>query len=344
MGLGLRILKKAVPCLLASSLLVSYMAGTDVLAAEEEYPVIYGDLPKEEAPVVVLLAEAEEYTVLPGDSLWKIAGKLLGDGKRYVELAEVNKETVINPDLIFPDMVLTIPKTGSIVRKEAKYGGAQMGDYSMDMPYGWTVGILESGDAFANFAMFGENARIACLIQDKEKETLESVRDWEQCKDLITGYVSKNYAKQVSDLYFEHYQIEDQGDVSGELYLYSYTWQISPDYPGLKQSVCVGLKLTDHIQAEFVGYGMDYDIHGAVRYVSATFEEHFDPADGEEFTVNGSNMQMVPETEWGLHGMFNSFAWVDEIFTSMLNKALGIEEEKSEKERLIEKMQPIPPM
>lgn len=339
MGLGLRILTKTIPCLLIGSVLVCSMAGMNVLAAEEEYPVVYEDLSEEEGPVVVLSADAEEYTVLPGDSLWKIAEKLLGDGNRYVELTEMNKESVKDPDLIFPGMEITVSRTGSIVREEAKYGGIQMGDYSMDMPYGWTVGIMETGDAFANFAMFGEKARIACLIQDKKKETSESVWDWEQCTKLITDYVGRNYDNQVSDLQFEHYKIEDQGDVSGELYLYSYTWQISPDYPNLKQSVCAGLKLTDHIQAEFVGYGMDYDIHGGVRYVTAAFEEHFDPAEGEKFTVNDSNMQMAPETEWEIAGMFNSFAWVDEIFTSLLNKALGIEEEKSTREKLLERMQ-----
>lgn len=338
MGLGLRVLKKTIPCLLISSVLVCSMAGGNVLAAEEEYPVVYEDLSELETPVVVLSADGEEYTVLPGDSLWKIAGKLLGDENRYVELAQANKELVKDPDLIFPGMEITVSRAGSIVRKEAKYGGIQMGDYSMDMPYGWTVGIMESGDAFANFAMFGAKARIACLIQDKKKETSASVRDWRKCTELITDYVSQNYDGQVSDLQFEHYKIEDQGDASGELYLYSYAWQISPEYPNLKQSVCVGLKLTDHIQAEFVGYGMDYDIHGGVRYVSATFEEHFDSADGERFTVNDSNMQMAPETEWELDGMFNSFAWVDEIFTSLLNKALGVEEEKSPREKLIDRI------
>ena len=88
-----------------------------------------------------------------------------------------------------------------------------------------------------------------------------------------------------------------------------------------------------------MGYGTDYDIHGGVRYMAATFEEHFSSESNEKFTVNDSNMQMSPETEWELDGVFNSFAWVDEFFTSMLNKALGVEEEKSAREKLMERMQ-----
>lgn len=334
----LRVLKKLMPCLLASSLVFSSMAEINVLAADENYPILYEDLAESGLPAVALTLDEEKYTVLPGDSLWKIAGKLWGDGSRYGELAGINNDLIKDPDLIFPGMVLKVSPTGRIVRKEARYGGIQMGDYSMDMPHGWTVGIMESGGAFANFAMSGDKAAIACLIQDKEKETEESVRNWEQCTRLIAEYVRKNYDKQVSDLSFEHYRMEEQDDASGDLYLYSYTWQVSPDYPNLKQSVCAALKLTDHIQAEFLGYSTDYDIHGTVRYVGATFEEHFGSDNGGKFTVNDSNMQMAPEAEWGMDGMINSFAWVDEYFTFMLNQILGVEEEKSAREKLMDKM------
>lgn len=339
--MGLRILKKLIPCVVAGSLLFNGTPGIEALAAEEEYPLVYEDLSEGEEPVAMLFCDMQSYTVLPGDSLWKIAEKLWGDGKGYLDLARENKELIKDPDVIFPGMVLTASRTGSIIRKEAKNGGVQMGDYSMDMPYGWGVGVIEMGNAFTNFAMIDDQTAIACLIQDRKKETGTSVRDWEQCKERITGYVSKNYEEQVSDLEFEHYRMEGQGGMSGDIYLYSFTWQVSPAYPGFTIPVCVGLKLTDHIQAEFVGYGMDYDIHGAVRYVSATFEEHFNPDNKEGFTVNDSNMQLTPEAEWEIDGMFNSFAWVDEFFTSLFNKALntlGGEEEKSAREKLMEKM------
>ncbi|MDR1703943.1 MAG: LysM peptidoglycan-binding domain-containing protein [Clostridiales bacterium] len=54
--------------------------------------------------------EASTHTVASGDSLWRIAEKLMGDGSKYPELYEANKELIgSNPSLIMPGQVLTIP-------------------------------------------------------------------------------------------------------------------------------------------------------------------------------------------------------------------------------------------
>ena len=50
------------------------------------------------------------YQVTRGDSLWRIADKLLGDPLRYTEIAELNKDVLgKDPDFIAPPMVLLIP-------------------------------------------------------------------------------------------------------------------------------------------------------------------------------------------------------------------------------------------
>lgn len=49
------------------------------------------------------------YTVESGDSLWKIAKKIYGDGSKYTVIFDANKDKVKNPNLIYPDQVLTIP-------------------------------------------------------------------------------------------------------------------------------------------------------------------------------------------------------------------------------------------
>jgi nucleoid-associated protein YgaU len=55
-------------------------------------------------------AAEKTYTVDSGDSLWAIAKQELGDGNRWREIYEANKETIgKNPDLIHPGMVLKIP-------------------------------------------------------------------------------------------------------------------------------------------------------------------------------------------------------------------------------------------
>ncbi|WP_110241674.1 LysM peptidoglycan-binding domain-containing protein [Nocardioides gilvus] len=56
-------------------------------------------------------ANEELYTVKRGDSLWRIAEERLGDGARYVELVELNRD-VLNgrPDFLLPGTVLKVPK------------------------------------------------------------------------------------------------------------------------------------------------------------------------------------------------------------------------------------------
>lgn len=51
-----------------------------------------------------------KYTVKKGDTLGKIAERLLGKAGRYTEIFEANRDQLDNPDLIHPDQVLTIPK------------------------------------------------------------------------------------------------------------------------------------------------------------------------------------------------------------------------------------------
>jgi GH25 family lysozyme M1 (1,4-beta-N-acetylmuramidase) len=48
-----------------------------------------------------------QYTVRSGDTLWRIAQLVCGDGKKYPEIAEENN--ILNPDLIYVGQVLDIP-------------------------------------------------------------------------------------------------------------------------------------------------------------------------------------------------------------------------------------------
>ncbi len=294
-----------------------------VCAEEIAYPVLYEEKPESVAPVMELTEKGREYTVLPGDCLWNIADKLWGSGNRYQELVAANAEVIEDPDLIYPGMLLQTGRKGYIIRTEAHRGGFRTGKYSMDLPGGWSVGCLESGEAFSNLTLSGEGM-IVCLIQDKMEATTASAQDWEECSRQIRDYVEENYAGSVQDLTFEQYQMGD----GGELYLYDYIYQIDLADHGmegkLEWNVCVGLKLTDHIQAEFIGFSTDdYDIQGCVRYVTASFEEYFGEDEEGAFTVNDSNMALLPSAEWEIGGMFDPFPWVEEYFSAFLEKATG---------------------
>jgi nucleoid-associated protein YgaU len=54
-------------------------------------------------------AAARTYEVQKGDSLWKIAKHVYGDGNKWKAIAEANAELIPNPDLIKPGQVLVIP-------------------------------------------------------------------------------------------------------------------------------------------------------------------------------------------------------------------------------------------
>lgn len=49
------------------------------------------------------------YTVQPGDSLQRIAKRLLGSAERWSEIFEANTDELSDPKMLFPGQVLTIP-------------------------------------------------------------------------------------------------------------------------------------------------------------------------------------------------------------------------------------------
>lgn len=49
------------------------------------------------------------YTVKPGDTLWRIATGTLGDGRRWPEIFELNRDKIARPEDLQPGMVLRLP-------------------------------------------------------------------------------------------------------------------------------------------------------------------------------------------------------------------------------------------
>jgi len=53
--------------------------------------------------------QQKTYTVKKGDSLWAIAAKHLGNGSKYTEIYNLNKDIIKNPNLIYSGQVLKLP-------------------------------------------------------------------------------------------------------------------------------------------------------------------------------------------------------------------------------------------
>jgi nucleoid-associated protein YgaU len=52
---------------------------------------------------------ANIHTVQSGETLWRIANQHYGDGSRYLEVFEANKDVLADPDHIEPGQQLRIP-------------------------------------------------------------------------------------------------------------------------------------------------------------------------------------------------------------------------------------------
>jgi len=63
------------------------------------------------------------YEVVPGDCLWDIAGRFLGDPTRWREIYEANRDKIDNPNLIYPGQKFVIPGGKDAVASAGQSGG-----------------------------------------------------------------------------------------------------------------------------------------------------------------------------------------------------------------------------
>lgn len=54
--------------------------------------------------------ECSCYEIQPGDTLYSIAKKLLGNGEAWPRIAKINRASIPNANEIFPGTVISLPK------------------------------------------------------------------------------------------------------------------------------------------------------------------------------------------------------------------------------------------
>lgn len=85
------------------ALRVDEMAGKTVVARLE--------FPFERADPQEIDTGAQMVVVQPGNSLWRLARRTLGEGARYTVIYQANKDRIRDPNLIYPGQVFEIPRT-----------------------------------------------------------------------------------------------------------------------------------------------------------------------------------------------------------------------------------------
>ena len=85
------------------TLRVDEMTG-DKVVARLEFPFQRADPKEIEAGTLLVVVQ-------PGNSLWRLARRTLGEGTRYTVIYQANKERIRDPDLIYPGQVFEVPRT-----------------------------------------------------------------------------------------------------------------------------------------------------------------------------------------------------------------------------------------
>jgi nucleoid-associated protein YgaU len=69
------------------------------------------ETPFSRASLAEALPDETSVIVQPGNSLWRIARRVYGEGIRYALIFEANQEQIRNPDLIYPGQIFKMPMT-----------------------------------------------------------------------------------------------------------------------------------------------------------------------------------------------------------------------------------------
>ncbi len=69
------------------------------------------ETPFSRAALVATLPEETAVIVQPGNSLWRIARRVYGEGVRYSVIYRANQERIGDPDLIYPGQIFIVPST-----------------------------------------------------------------------------------------------------------------------------------------------------------------------------------------------------------------------------------------
>lgn len=299
----MKTVKFGIAVMLVSCLVMFLCADVRVLAYGG-YGVQYDFAPVRTVPFgeavedyIMLTKDSAEYEIRPGDTLWGISEKFLGNGLCYEEVFAANKGVLSDADLIRPGQRIEIPERIYIPRDRYDRGGhVYEGAFHIALPdmvdnqYFLDVDLYDvtHGDAISIFSnpvtnRMGENA----LTENWD----DFVAEVKRC--------AKNCGGRVSNLVFEKYQVENGCDLCG----YSFDFDAG-ECVELAVFYCLGTQN----MAEVIGMrekGNDSRMVDVTRYTAASFED-FGGRTGMGFTKMTEN---IGAGDWNypeLHNLFTA--------------------------------------
>lgn len=204
-------------------------------------------------PAIPMSVHAEEklYEVQPGDCLWKIAEKYLGDGAGYADIVAWNEELIQNPNLIYPGMTLRIDlgpyRKGTI--SGTTWESAWLGMH-LELPE-----RLKFIDVEEFFEDFGENTYIA-LPKDSERRI-----DWEMVAIDTKGILWDAYA----------FVVVEQSDYSVDEYMEQIRTEIEKE---VTDGSGVDMSWVENGEAEMAGKPFK-SYHVEVEYENTSLSQNY---------------------------------------------------------------------
>jgi len=315
MGVGIENRKYGIKTRIRKSLpvwlcVLSLVSGAVVRAAVSEEPGDYALLTRPEGNAenyVKLTAPTGEHVVETGESLWKIAGNVYGDGSRWQEIAAENE--LDNPYRILAGQTLKLPNQEYYLQKPwiqrgEGYYMEDQGAYRFQTPERWAFGTCGLDARLSTFAGEDLRARVLWGVEDNDMGEDAWCGSWEEVCKNMRQTAETVFGEDLKELSFEKYQVESGNEVYGVRGVFT-------DQHGERQIVSAAYRFGQKNLMEFIGLAPEEfspDMGRLTLYTAATYEEY----EGERHMGFGEKSETYRGMEvWEYPSLHNPFvlAW-----------------------------------
>jgi len=156
------------------------------------------------------IPESQSYTVVKGDSLWKIAKDSYGNGERWIDIWRLNRGQITEANLIFPGQMLAIPSV-ELHRESGARPGVSLKDITpktqatKDTKAPQTLTTAEETDAGKSAGTVTQAAPTGAVSKDTQalKNNIQPkidalAKSLDQLKISVDQYAKAEKAKKVS--------------------------------------------------------------------------------------------------------------------------------------------------